>query len=306
MRVIDTHCDALLKLWEDRRRDFTSNDIETNIHRLREGNVWIQCFAIFVEPTIKNDQKFQVVLDQIQLFFEKVITPNPQMKHIKSWEDIMQLEENETGAILTLEGVDPIGDDLERLKLLYHLGVLSVGLTWNQANLCADGIGEPRGAGLTCLGKDLVSLNNEHRILTDVSHLSEAGFWDVLETAHYPIATHSNAKSLCSHRRNLTDEQLKAMIKKQAPIGVVFHPYFLENEGTATIASIVNHIEHVCSLGGKQQICFGSDFDGIPSTVSGLHHAGDYQNLINELLKHFTEEEVRGFAYQNFLNHLPS
>ncbi|WP_078554164.1 dipeptidase [Bacillus alkalicellulosilyticus] len=305
MRVIDTHCDALLKLWEDRSRDFLSPDIETNFHRLKKGNVWIQCFAIFVEPELNNEQKFQSALAQVDLFFEKVLKPFPEMKQIRDWNDIMNLKENEIGAILTLEGVDSIGDDLSRLRILYHLGVKSVGLTWNQANLCADGVGEPRGGGLTVLGKEVVELNNEYGVLTDVSHLSEAGFWDVMELSSYPIASHSNAKALCNHKRNLSDAQIKALVEKDGLIGTVFHPTFLTTNDKAELKDIIHHIDHICSLGGQHNLCFGSDFDGIPITVSKLTHAGEYQNLVNELLKYYKEDVVMGFAYQNFLNHLP-
>src|SRR5690606_3795964 len=96
---------------------------------------------------------------------------------------------------------------------LYRLGVLSLGLTWNKANLLADGASEPRGGGLTEFGREVVALNNKYGVLTDVSHLSERGFWDVIELAEAPFASHSNARALCDHPRNLTDEQIRALIQ---------------------------------------------------------------------------------------------
>src|SRR5699024_1394810 len=107
-----------------------------------------------------------------------VLGKNPQIKHIKKWEDFNHLNDDEIGAVLTLEGADAFGNDLMKLRQLYRLGVMSLGLTWNNANLCADGVGEDRLAGLSNLGKEVVQLNNEFKVLTDVSHLTEKGFWD--------------------------------------------------------------------------------------------------------------------------------
>jgi membrane dipeptidase len=305
--VIDLHCDALLKLSEGKGilRFAGAPELDTNKERLIQGEVKVQCFAIFIEPDISSDQKFQAALEQIDYFYKEVLGKNPEMRHIKNWEDFDRLKANEIGAMLTLEGVDAIGNDLTKLHILYQLGVRSIGLTWNNANLAADGAGEPRGGGLTLFGKEIVQFNNEHQILTDVSHLSEKAFWDVIELALYPIASHSNAKKLCDHPRNLTDEQARAMFKKKGMVHVVYHPPFINIEGVATIADLIKHIDHFCSLGGVDHIGLGSDFDGIHTYVKDLEDASKTQNLINELLKHYKEEEVRGFAYRNFLNHRP-
>ncbi|MBT2697392.1 dipeptidase [Bacillus sp. ISL-40] len=307
MNIIDLHCDALMKLQEAHGtlRFADAPELQTSKTRLQQGQIKVQCFAIFIEPEIKGDQKFQVVLEQIDYFYKEVLGKNPDMVHIKEWSDFDRLKIGQIGAMLTLEGVDPIGNDLSKLHILYQLGVRSVGLTWNQANLAADGAGEPRGAGLTLFGKEIVEFNNEHQILTDVSHLSDKGIWEVIELAKYPIASHSNARALCNHLRNLTDEQAAAMFAKGGLIHVVYNPPFVKEFGEVTIPDLVKHIDHFCSLGGVKQIGFGSDFDGISTFITNLEDASKSQNLINELLKYYSEEVVRGFAYQNFLDHRP-
>ncbi|WP_147533596.1 dipeptidase [Bacillus marasmi] len=307
MEVIDLHCDALLKLWEGKGRlSFAdSPKLDTNKERLKEGHVKVQCFAIFIEPEIKQEQKFQIVLEQIDYFYREVLDKNQDMKQIKDWSDFYKLKPGQIGAMLTLEGVDAIGNDLTKLSILYQLGVKAVGLTWNTANLAADGALEPRGGGLTLFGKEVVHLNNQHQVLTDVSHLSERGFWDVMELAHYPIASHSNSKALCNHPRNLTDEQAVAMFKRGGTVHVVYYPPFVKEDGNASIADLIKHIDRFCALGGAKHIGLGSDFDGINMFVGNLENAAKTQNLINELLKHYKEEQVIGFAYQNFLNRLP-
>jgi membrane dipeptidase len=307
MNIIDLHCDALLKLQEGNGalRFANAPELQTNKTRLQQGQIKVQCFAIFIEPDIKGDQKFQVALEQIDYFYKEVLGKNPDMVHIKEWSDFDRLKIGQIGALLTLEGVDAIGNDLTKLHILYRLGVRSVGLTWNNANLAADGAGEPRGGGLTLFGKEIVEFNNEHQILTDVSHLSDNGIWEVIELAKFPIASHSNARALCHHPRNLTDDQAKAMFAKGGLIHVVYHPLFVKESGEATITDLVKHIDHFCSLGGVKQIGLGSDFDGISTFITNLDDASKSQNLINELLKHFKEEEVKGFSSENFLAHRP-
>jgi membrane dipeptidase len=315
MKIIDTHCDALLKLQIEKRADLSERStlnyqdsrlLDTNLNRLKEGGVMTQFYAIFIEPDVPSDEKWQHALEQIDLFYEEILGKHPEMKHIKKWEDLNHLQDREIGALLTLEGADAFGNDLVKLRHLYRLGVMSIGMTWNNANLCADGAGEPRGGGLTVLGKEVVQLNNQHHVFTDVSHSTVKGFWDILELADYPFASHSNARAICDHPRNLYDDQAKAMFAKGGLIHVVFNPPFINAETeTATISDLIQHIDHLCALGGEKQIGFGSDFDGIGTYVKNLENSSMYQNLINELLKSYTEEQVQGFAYKNFLEHLP-
>lgn len=309
MRIIDTHCDVLMKLWKSNGQlTFScSDELAANKERLLQGGIMAQGFAIFVPPAVKVEQKFQAALDQIHYFYEEVLGKNPEMKHIKEWSDFDLLREGEIGAMLILEGVDAIGNDLRQLQMLYRLGVLSVGLTWNNANLAADGVWEPRGAGLTGFGKEIVRLNNAQRRLTDVAHLSEKAFWDVMELADYPYSSHSNARAICDDPRNLTDEQAKAIFEKGGTIHVFYSLGFVkkgENK-TVTIPDLIKHIDHYCSLGGVRHIGIGSDFDGITKSIDKLENAALSQNLINELLNYYKEDEVRGFAADNFLRCRP-
>ncbi|WP_449621966.1 dipeptidase [Robertmurraya sp. Marseille-Q9965] len=307
MNIIDLHCDALLKLWQSKgKASFVdAPEIDTNKNRMRNGEVKVQTFAVWVDPSINTLHQFDIALEQVRLFHEEILQKNDEIKHIKEWTELDNLKEDEIGAILTLEGVGPIGNDISKLHILYELGVRLVGLTWNSANLAADGALEPRGAGLTTFGKEIIYFNNDRQIITDVSHLSERAFWDVMELAHYPMASHSNTKHHCDHPRNLSDSQARAMFERGGMVHVVYHPPFVKKDGNATIHDLIKHIEHLCALGGVKQIGLGSDFDGIDAKIPGLTHAGETQNLINELLKHFREEEVRGFAFENFLRHRP-
>ena len=307
MNIIDLHCDVLLKLYAA-KGDLSfqnASELDVNYDKLKQGGVNVQAFAIFVPPSIKSDQKFQVALDQIHYFYTEVIGKNPKLKVLKSWDEFNQLADEEIGVFLTLEGVDCIGNDLQKLSILYELGVRSIGLTWNNSNLAADGAGEERGAGLTVFGKEIIQFCNENKILSDVSHLCERSFWDVMELANHPIASHSNSQAICNHRRNLTDEQATHLFKKNGLVHVVYCPPFITEQGPASISDLITHIDHFCSIGGVKHIGLGSDFDGISEKVVNLEDASMHPALINELLKKYSEDEVKGFAYQNFLDLRP-
>ncbi len=303
MVVFDAHCDVLWQIWRRKRRvAFNKADsLHVTLEDLKKGKGKLQCFAIYVPEEVPHEQRFETALEMIHIFYEDILKQHSEMKLVLTRKDILTLQEEEIGALLTLEGCDAIGSSLTRLQTLYRLGVRSVGLTWNYANAVADGALETRGAGLSDFGKQVVQQLNEYRLWTDVSHLSEQGFWDVMQLAHFPIASHSNCYSLCPHPRNLKDEQIRALIARNGRIGITFVPMFLTDGGPAAIMHILQHLEHICSLGGEHHVGFGSDFDGITETVHNLGRYAEYENLQNELVKHYTEEQIRSFLYGNFM-----
>ncbi|WP_349410571.1 dipeptidase [Pseudalkalibacillus sp. SCS-8] len=301
MRIFDAHCDALLKLWRDPSLTFrSSGELQVSYQGLKKAGAKVQCFAVFVPDDSIGDARFQAALDMIDIFYEKIVRPYPEIKAVFTKEDIANLADHEIGVMLTLEGCGPVANDLVRLKTLIRLGIRSVGLTWNYANDLADGVLEDRQGGLSNLGKEAVMLLDSENVWTDVSHLTEAGFWDVMELTDAVIASHSNVQALCDHPRNLNDQQIKAIINKDAVMGITFVPYFLSDHSPVHIPEILKHIDYVAALGGVKNIGFGSDFDGISETVIGLDRYFGYERLVNELLKHYSEEQVKGFCFNNF------
>src|SRR5690625_3686642 len=137
VKIIDTHCDALLKLQEAKRGKYygieplnflDSEQLDTNLLRLKAGKVKVQFFAIFIEPDIPSDEKWQHALEQIDLFYTEVLDAHVEIKHVREWEEIYSLKKGEIGAVLSLEGADAFGNDLMKLRQLYRLGVKSIGL----------------------------------------------------------------------------------------------------------------------------------------------------------------------------------
>lgn len=304
--IFDAHCDVLYRMEEDPSVNFQNSDeLQINFKRLKSAGSKVQCFALFVFDNITDELKFYKVLKMVDIFYNQLIPNTPLLKPVRTKRDIDLLKPEEIGAMLTLEGCGPIGQDIIKLRTLFQLGVKGVGLTWNGSNAAADGALESRGAGLSDFGKQVVRENNRYKVWTDVSHLSVAGFWDVMEESTYPIASHSNARALCDHPRNLSDEQIIALAKKGGIMGMVFVPKFLNATGQATISDVLNHIDHVASLVGIEHIGFGSDFDGTDELPENLKTYSDYPILINELLKHYSQDQVEALLFKNFYQHLP-
>jgi membrane dipeptidase len=165
----------------------------------------------------------------------------------------------------------------------------------------ADGVGEPDPQGLTPFGRQVVQEMNSLGMVVDVSHLAPKGFWDVIEISSAPIiASHSNAKVLCPHRRNLEDDQIKAIIEKGGVIGMTFVPYFI-GEGKITIPHLLRHIDHILSLGGEDHIGLGSDFDGISITMEDLRSGSDYPKLLQALDQEYGHDITAKICGKNFL-----
>lgn len=303
MKVYDLHCDVLYKLAkaENTISFADSPKLQASKKALEAGGIVLQVFAVFVSDGFPKEQLFLEAIRQIEFFHTEIVGKDDNIIPIYEWEQLGSLKEGQIGAVLSLEGLDMIGGDMHKLKLLLSHGVKLVGLTWNGANKVADGSLEESGTGLTLFGEEVVSLLNEQNIIIDVSHLSEQSFWDVLPKAKWLMASHSNAKALCDSTRNLTDDQIKALIAKNSPIHVVYYPPFIsKTKQSVKIQDLVKHIEHIISLGGKHLIGLGSDFDGIGEFVLDLEDASKTQNIVRELLESYTIEEVEGFTSQNF------
>ncbi|MFH5183248.1 dipeptidase [Paenibacillus sp. TAB 01] len=309
MYIIDGHCDALWKMYEKPVLDFYNpqeTGMDVTASRMAAGGVKIQFFAIYLSEAIRQPQ-FEHYLEYINIFYQKIVSTN-QIYPIKNVTDLETvIQSNARGAILTLEGADAIRDNPLYTRILYQLGVRMIGVTWNYANWAADGVLEPRQGGFSKKGKGFIKDCNELGIILDVSHLSVRSFWDAADLSQKPfVASHSNAKAVCSHPRNLDDDQIRTIIMKQGRIGVTFVPWFVGNKGTASIDQLVKHIEHICGLGGVHNVVLGSDFDGIDQWIPGLEHAGQFGNLAQVLSKYYKDEWIEGFLHGNWLSFLRS
>jgi membrane dipeptidase len=303
MKVIDGHCDVLSKMYKQKHMDINSEDaLDVTLSRMKKAGMLMQSFAIYLSENIKNPC-FDHILENIDLFHRKILICEDVM-FIRTTEDLQYaFKFNKIGALLTLEGADALKGNFTHLRTLYYLGVRCIGITWNYANWAADGVLEPRQGGFTIKGYKLIRECNQIGMILDVSHLTEKAFWELSELSTKPfIASHSNVFEKCHHPRNLKNEQIKTVIKKGGIMGLTFVPYFINEKGTANITDLLKHIDHVCALGGKRHISFGSDFDGINQWVTGLEHTGKFFDLQNMLYKYFSIKEVEGFMWKNWFD----
>ncbi|MFD2613082.1 dipeptidase [Paenibacillus gansuensis] len=304
--IYDGHCDVLGKMLEDASIHFEDDrKLDVTLSRLKAGGVKLQTFAIYVHEEEFTDRSIRPILQSVDLFYTRILHGHG-LRFIKTKSDLQKLSSsNDLGALLHLEGVDGLGGDLAYLRILFYLGVRTLGVTWNYGNWAADGILEKRNGGFSTKGLSLIEECNRLGIILDVSHLSERAFWDLAEASKKPyLASHSNAYTICSHPRNLKDDQIRRVIADGGRIGITFVPYFVSDRTTVQIKDILAHTDHVCGMGGERSLVFGSDFDGIPSYIKGLEHPGNYPDLVNELQKHYPESIVNGLLYDNMYRFL--
>ncbi len=206
-----------------------------------------------------------------------------------------------SGVILTVESGAALGGKLENIAQYAEAGVRMMTLTWNGTNELGDGIGVEQAGGLSAFGVQAVKELEKHRIVLDVSHASEKLFDDVAGIAKKPIvASHSNAKAVCSHRRNLTDEQFAVIRQSGGIVGLNFCVDFLNNDPQkASRYDILRMAEHFWSLGGEKCLAMGGDFDGadIPTDMTGIESMGALYELF---LKHnYRESLVNDLFFNN-------
>jgi len=311
VKIFDAHCDVLWKLWGNPKLTFagqmSQTDGSSRLHAgaslLKQAGVFVQSFAIYIPPTVRPSHRFYTALEMIDLYRRQIIGDESEWVPFRSAADFAWAEQKgRRVAILALEGAEAVQGDLLLLRTLYHLGVRVVGLTWNYRNEVADGVGEPHPGGLSDFGRRFVQELSRLRMLIDVSHLSEASFWDLLSIHPHPvIASHSNIFEVCKHPRNLRKEQVEAIFATGGCIGLTFVGEFVSERPSATLDDLLRHVERCFEWGGVEQTAFGSDFDGSDRLLHDLEHAGHWHRLQEALLKRYKEEHVQGLMGENWL-----
>lgn len=272
--------------------------IQLNIPKMREGGIDVAFFAVDVTRAWKNHLSY--ALDAFGWFDAEVDANKSDIRIVRKASDIHTAKaEGKLGAVLTIENSEGVERSLNILRSLYLLGIRSIGLTHNPNTWASTGNDEGEtGGGLTKFGVQLVKEMNKLGMLVDVSHISERGFWDVLDVTDAPIiASHSNCMTLCNHPRNLTNEQLKAISANGGVVGITFVSGFITVDGWRNkppFAQLINHIEYAIDIAGLDHVGIGSDFDGggdllkdatlYPKITEGLKERGYSDTAIQKVL----------------------
>ncbi|MCZ6634696.1 MAG: dipeptidase [bacterium] len=281
------------------RERIPSQEVQIDFAKMRTGGVDAAFFAVDVTRAWKHHLTY--ALDAFGFFDAEVEAQGGDVVIARSAADIEAAKEaSQLAAVLVIENSDGVEGSLHVLRMLYRLGVRSIGLTHDPRSDAADGNGEAGSkSGLTRFGVALVKEMNRLGMLVDVSHISEPGFWDVMEVTEKPvIASHACCKALCDHSRNLSDEQLKALAENGGVMGVTFVPRFVDQE-QPTLARLLDHIDHGVQLVGPDHLGIGSDFDG-----GGLlaQDTGVFLEIAEGLFERgYSEADVEGILGGNHL-----
>lgn len=277
---------------EDRSR--APAEVQLNFPKMKLGGIDCAFFHVDVSRALKNHLAY--ALDGHGFFDAELAAHSDTIIAARTSQDIVDAKrQGKLSAVLAIENSDACEGSLNVLRMLHKLGIRSMGLTHNLRSDAADGNLEDRTkGGLTHFGVALVKEMNRLGMIVDISHISERGFYDVLETSTKPLlASHSCCKALCDHPRNLTDEQIKAMAHHGGSIGVTFVPAFV-HPTEPNLERVVDHIDHIVQLAGSHFASLGSDFDGggtvlkdstvVPQITASLVRRGYHRDDIERIL----------------------
>lgn len=307
MNYFDLHCDTLSEMLKNQSQ-LADGETAVSLKKGEGLRSWCQCFAVWTHDSVKGETAYQNYKQQLALLREQELLNTERMVFCKSRADLQRaVSEEKCAAILTVENGSVIEGDLSRIAELKKDGVKIFSFTWNGKNELGSGVGANHT--LSMVGRSAVVELNKANITIDVSHISDKGFYDILNLTCKPIiATHSNSRRICKHARNLTDEQFEAIVHTGGIVGMNFYRQFLSNSKIAGLGDVLRHIDHFLSLGGENSICIGSDYDGaeVPPKIKDISMIGA---LREELLRHGYSEELTekiffknayDFAVKNF------
>ena len=317
MPIIDLHCDTIMKLYENNNSHLVENHFQIDLKRLQQNDFLLQTFAIFLDKRQYPNRK-ETALHMYQRFIKELEKYPATIGLIKSQTDYYKNKaKKRISALLTLEEGGILEGNIENLEEFFQLGVRLITLTWNYPNE----IGTPNilywdkekqiladnQTGLTKFGFTCIEKMNDLQMIIDLSHASDQVAKDVLaSSAQGIVASHSNARKLTPHPRNLSDELIRKIADKNGLIGIIFDQFLKLNQPTDLPTAISEHLWYMYRLVGENHLCFGSDFDGIP-VHPDLNDVNSFPKIIQSLKqKGFSSRQIEKISYlnaENFLQH---
>lgn len=321
--VVDCHNDFILLVDRALARGEAEPLKDRWIPQFKQGGVNVQVSPIFVEDPYLPEGALRRTLLLIETLLDQIASNPDAAALARSGEEIERaMEEGKIAFVLALEGMPGVGDDISLIETFYRLGVRMASFTWFGRTALADGSAEEGASGgLTRAAVEALSEMERLGILTDVSHLSASNTDHVLEIATRPvIASHSSARALCEHHRNLSDDHLEAIAATGGVIGINFFHAFVDPR-EPTVGRLVDHIEHVAALAGIDHVGIGPDFvkeyfdevhphepdlmiEGVRAggVIQGLETSADLAQLTKEMFERgFSPSDISKVLGHNFL-----
>jgi membrane dipeptidase len=306
MKIIDMHCDTLLESWYHPEQSLYDGPTTVNLKLMKEAGSLCQCFAMFLPWKRENIGPYEIMKGIYSTYLKKLESHKDIIRPAYSAEDILNnRDKGFLSSLLTVEDAAFLEGKKERMDEAYEMGVRMISLTWNYENCVAypnnhdDNLHKK---GLKVFGMEMVEKMNDLGIIVDCSHLSEGGFYDVAKISKKPFAcSHSCARSLCDHPRNLTDDQLKTLGEAGGIVGVNFYGAFLNNDAAApSYARIIDHLLYMKDKAGIDAVGFGSDLDGIDDYGEIVNYGG-FSTLLERMQNKFTDDEIDKISHLNAL-----
>ncbi|MDU5106334.1 dipeptidase [Clostridium sp.] len=301
MYSIDLHCDTASRLLYENLK-LRESICKVDIEKLKKAKAKAQVFAHFIELNIVENP-YTEFINMYNNFIKELKENEESIEIVRNLKELENVNnKGKIGAFLSIEEGEVLEGKVERVKELYNMGIRFITLTWNFKN----SIGYPNAGykykdyGLTEKGKEIVLEMERVGIIPDCSHLSDGGFYDLIDICKKPfIATHSNARAITDHSRNLTDDMIVKLSEKGGVMGLNFCAPFLGSEKVPSINSMIQHIKHTRNVGGIDVLALGTDFDGIGNEVE-IENIGEIGRLRDALLKEgFTNSEIDKIFYGN-------
>lgn len=303
--VFDAHCDTA---WRMCRQDNTEDHLarstgQVDLARASSFAPYGQFFALYSNPARPGPAMWSRYLAMVSRMYKELDANREQVVLCRTAQQAeTAARQGRAAAFLSVEGAELLDCAVDKLDIAFEHGVRAVNLTWNHANaLCGSHCDRPE-QGLTARGVEFVRHMKRLGMLVDVSHLSDPGVWDVLEVVGGPImASHSNARSVFFHTRNLTDEQITAIIKGRGVIGLNLYAGFV-GPGPCKMDALRAHLDHILDLGGEDCLALGGDWDGAWPMVEGFEDISNWRLLYEELLVHNCPEAlIQKIFYNNMM-----
>ena len=307
MRIIDLHCDTLMNGWNKPEWKLRENNGHIDLMKMKEGEALCQCFAIWISRrAMKTVSPYDYYCQLLEIYNREMDANEDLILRAGNWQDILDNRAaGKMSGMLTIEDGVCLEGKIERVQEFFDDGVRMIGLLWNHENE----IGFPNFddreenmQGLKPFGIEVVEEMNRLGMIIDLSHSSEGVFYDVAKYSKKPfIASHSCARALCDHKRNLDDAQLKVLGEAGGIIGLNFYNTILNEDGSPfTFDRAVEHCRHIADKAGIEALALGSDFDGIDITGE-MENYRNMPVLLDRLNKVFTMDEIDKIANGNAL-----
>lgn len=286
MKYWDLHCDTAGECL-DRHCGLYDNSLHVSLKRAGKFEHWTQVFAVWIDDAFRGEAAWDRLRRVSENFFRLLAeSPGAPVLCRKGGERAKAGAVSRNAAVLSIEGSAAFGGKMERLYEAYETGVRLVTLTWNGRCEAGDGCMVPDAGGLTPFGFDLVREMEQLGVIVDVSHLSDAGFRDVLRAARRPfVASHSDSRAVFGHPRSLTDEQFREIAARGGLVGLNLYRGFVGGEKPG-IEMLLRHAEHFLNLGGENALAIGADFDG-SDPIDGVSGIGDMDRVYDAMAGRF-------------------